>query len=238
LELTATMTYRRPEIRNGETANILGLLPGSDPYLAQEIIIVGAHFDHVGDDPSVEICDGGECVTVPGLRYSGINDNSSGVAVLLEIARLWQEQGYQPQRSVLFAAWGANELGELGSRYFVENPTVSLDHILGTLQLDGVGGGEGFFLSAQGEEEADGRLLTALTNSSEIFGEKALLFEGSVPGDQLPFKESGYPSLLVQWRLANEGNLPDEFGSRVDPGRLGSSGRLVTLTLMALAGGG
>ncbi|MDX1436519.1 MAG: M20/M25/M40 family metallo-hydrolase, partial [Anaerolineales bacterium] len=238
LGLAATMRYTAPEARQIETANVLGLLPGSDPYLAQELIVLGAHYDHVGDDPSVEDCSGGDCLTVPGLRYSGINDNASGVAVLLEIARLWQEQGYRPKRSVLFAAWGANEISEAGSRYFVENPTVPLDNALGSIQLDGVGGGEGFFLSAQGVEGEDGRLMTSLANAGEIFEEKVLLFEGSVPGDQLPFKEAGYPGLLVQWRLANEDNLPDEFANRVDPGRLGSTGRLVTLALMGLAGGG
>ena len=52
------------------------------------------HVDHVGDDPD-------------GLRYSGANDDASGMAVLLEIARLWQEAGYRPALSILFAAWGA-----------------------------------------------------------------------------------------------------------------------------------
>ena len=88
-----------------ETANVLGLLPGSDPLLGQEVIILGAHYDHVGDDPD--------------RRYAGANDNASGVGVLLEMARLWQETGYRPQRSVLFAAWGAQEPGEMGAKYYM-----------------------------------------------------------------------------------------------------------------------
>ena len=85
-----------PEAVN--SANVLGLLPGSDPDLSDEFIILGAHYDHVGDDPD-------------GLPYSGANDDASGVAVLFEIARLWQETGYRPARSILFAAWGAAGTG-------------------------------------------------------------------------------------------------------------------------------
>ncbi|HSR32579.1 MAG TPA: M28 family peptidase, partial [Anaerolineae bacterium] len=131
-----------------QTANVLGLLPGSDPDLAQEVIVLGAHYDHVGDDPP-----GGQG---GGLCYPGANDDASGVAVLLEIARLWQAAGYRPGRSVLFAAWGAQELGELGSRYYVEHPLLPLGDTVAMLQLDTVGGGEGYYLEAQGGGAREG----------------------------------------------------------------------------------
>lgn len=63
------------------TANVLGLLPGSDPVLSQEIIVVGAHYDHVGDDPDGKI---------KGLKYPGANDDATGVGIMLETARQWQ----------------------------------------------------------------------------------------------------------------------------------------------------
>ena len=102
-----------------QTVNVLGLLPGSDPYLRQEVIILGAHYDYVGDDPAGRNNPGG-------LRYSGANDNASGVAVLLEIARLLHEQDYHPKRSILFVAWGAQELGQAGSNYYLANPVFPL----------------------------------------------------------------------------------------------------------------
>ncbi len=101
-------------------------------------MIISAHYDHVGDDPDVWQClpgatpseearDEGLCTVTPGLRYPGENDNASGIGVLLEVARVWQEAGYQPEHSVLFAAWGAQEAGEVGSRYYINHPLFPLE---------------------------------------------------------------------------------------------------------------
>ncbi|HJS28688.1 MAG TPA: M20/M25/M40 family metallo-hydrolase, partial [Anaerolineales bacterium] len=237
LGLSAALTMSPAEARTVETANVLGILPGSDPYLRQEVIILGAHYDHVGDDPAGLVCEGSDCTETPGLRYPGANDNASGVGVLLEIARSWHEQGFRPKRSVLFAAWGAEELGQLGSRYFLENPTLPLDHSLGIVQLDGVGSGDGFYLGAQGVWEQDALLLGSIQNAAELQEEELVFSDSIVSSDQLPFREAGFPGILVQWRLANEANLPDGMAGGVDPGKLGATGRLVSLALMALAGG-
>jgi hypothetical protein len=129
-------------------ANVLGLLPGSDPDRADEIVILSAHYDHVGDDPDVWQCspgvtpseearEAGLCTVTPGLRYPGENDNASGVGVLLEVARAWQEAGYQPAHSVLFAAWGAQEAGEVGSRYYIEHPHTACSSPPGELKRRG-----------------------------------------------------------------------------------------------------
>ncbi len=234
-----------------ETANILGLLPGSDPILSQEIIILGAHYDHLGDDPD-------------GRRYSGANDNASGVAVLLEIAELWQENGYHPQRSVLFIAWGAQELGMLGSRHYIDNPVFPLERTVAMLQLDAVAGGSGHYMEVQGlrqqegllmfnmqaaEDLVDGRLKLAVpaemtkVESTEISDIYMSPFDGLAnqllnarPSDQAPFHQLGIPSILVTWRGANEDNWPDEIADEAEPYRLGVTGRMVTLSLMMTAG--
>ena len=237
--------------RNVETANVLGVLPGSDPILSQEIIILGAHYDHVGDDPD-------------GRRYSGANDNASGVGVLLEIARLWQETGYKPQRSVLFAAWGAQELEMAGSRYYIENPLFPLDHTIAMLQLDAVAGGSGHYMEVQGFREQEGLLMFNMQAAEDLVDGRLKLavpsdlteveatgitdlyispFEGlasqllnSRPSDQAPFHRLGIPSILVTWRGANEDNWPDEIAEEAEPYRLGVTGRMVTLVLMTTAG--
>ena len=115
--------------REVEARNVLGLLPGSDPQYKDEIVVISAHYDHVGRNPD-------------GTVYNGANDNASGVAVMLEIARLWQAQGFKPARSVLFAAWDGEERGWLGSTYYVENPVYPLDHTVALLNLDMVGVGD------------------------------------------------------------------------------------------------
>lgn len=225
------------------TANILALLPGSDPFLSQEMIIIGAHYDHVGNDPDTLLCPAdasgllpaNTCQRSSGPRYTGTNDNASGVAVLLTLAHNWQEIGYQPQRTILFAAWGAQEMGQLGSTYFVMTPTQPLTHVIAMLQLDGVGGGDGFSLGAQGNNQQDSLLLQLMSEAATLLDEKLLLTEPTAVSDQIPFREAGFPTVLVAWRLADDNNLPDEAAFAVHEGRLATTGRLVTLAMMNLA---
>ncbi|MGB3714522.1 MAG: M28 family peptidase [Candidatus Promineifilaceae bacterium] len=244
LEFTANMgaSFDEPDLI--PTANVLGLLPGSDPFLSQELVILGAHYDHVGDDPPNVVCpdgmpsDGasvGACETTPGQRYSGSNDNASGVGVMLEIARLWQESGYRPKRSVLFAAWSAQEYGQLGSQNYVLTPTVPVSQSVTMIQLDGVGGGEGFFPGIQGNPFRDMLPLHYAGIAANHLGEELILSDPISESDHLTFSQSGIPVLLVNWRLADENNLPDVYASGVNPERLTSTGTLAALLIMMLA---
>jgi hypothetical protein len=208
-----------------QTANVLGLLPGIDPTLSQELIIIGAHHDHVGNDN--------------GQQYPGANDNASGVGVLLEIAQLWQEVGYRPQRSVLFAAWGAQEPGELGATYYIEHPVFPLTQTVAVLQLDAVGGGDGYFLEAQGDPEREGSLRFVMQAAEEWMDGRLTLTRPTKRSDHSPFREieiqPPIPGLLLTWRESSEANLPIEFADPVEPYRLGVTGKMTTLALMALA---
>ena len=220
LEAQMDVPLSQPEIV--ETANVLGLLPGSDPDWRDEVIILGAHYDHVGNDPG-------------GLAYSGANDNASGVAALLALARLWQESGYRPARSILFAAWGAQEPGEIGSAYYVAHPALPLTDTVGVIILDAVGGGDGHRLMAQGNWEREGLLLFA--------GEQAdLALDGrlrtNIPAgqsDDIPFRAAGIPTMLLTWTGASEDNWPDDLADEIDPDDLAVSGKMATLAVMTLA---
>ncbi|HSM70447.1 MAG TPA: M28 family peptidase, partial [Anaerolineales bacterium] len=226
-----------------ESSNVLGLLEGTNPELKDDLIIVGAHYDHVGDDVD--------------MSYRGANDNASGVAVLLEIARLWQETAYRPQRSVLFVAWGAQELGEVGSQYYVANPIHPLENTIAMLQLDAMGGGKGYYLEASGDRGEEGALLYAIQKASELLETRlqttvpdtpesseagwlfspAYLFNSSrivASSDDVPFRNAGIPSLLLRWQKTSEDNLPDAFADEVLPERLEAAGKTITLTLMIL----
>ncbi|HUS85345.1 MAG TPA: M28 family peptidase, partial [Anaerolineales bacterium] len=249
-------------------ANVLGLLPGSDPARADDIVILSAHYDHVGDDPDIWQCLPGVtpgeeareaelCTVTPGLRFPGENDNATGIGVLLEIARAWQETGYQPAHSVLFAAWGAQEAGEVGSRYYIDHPLFPLDKTLAVIQLDAVGGGMGYYLEALGtvdqdglllsrvailEELAEGRLSLVMKSAAEVSRLSRLppqwiawpSREDAFQSDQIPFMERGVPSLLLRWRKANETNLPVDLMDEVLLERLGAAGRTVILLTMSL----
>lgn len=111
-----------------ETANVLGVIPGSDPELADEAVIYTAHHDHLGiGTPN----DDGDVI------YNGAMDNASGVAQLLAIAQALQSLPQPPRRSIVFAFVGAEEQGLLGSLYYASNPTFPAGKIAANLNYDG-----------------------------------------------------------------------------------------------------
>jgi len=111
-----------------QTANVLGLIPGSDPELADEVVIYTAHHDHLGiGTPNEE----GDNI------YNGAMDNASGVAQVMAIAKAMMSLSEAPRRSVLFNLVGAEEQGLLGSKFYAENPTFPAGKIAANLNYDG-----------------------------------------------------------------------------------------------------
>ncbi|WP_205481275.1 M20/M25/M40 family metallo-hydrolase [Sphingomonas arenae] len=107
---------------------VLGLLPGTDPKLRSETVILMGHLDHLGIDPDAK----------PGedAIYNGALDNAAGIATMLEAGRAFVRSGKPPKRSVLFIAHTAEELGLLGASYWASNPTVPLRQVAGAVNLD------------------------------------------------------------------------------------------------------
>ena len=114
------------------TQNVVGLVPGSDATLKNEYVIVGAHFDHLGRttmgalDPDAK-----------DVIRNGADDNASGTAAVIELARLLRQN--PAKRSVIFVAFSGEELGLLGSQYFVEHLPVPLENVRAMLNFDMVG---------------------------------------------------------------------------------------------------
>jgi Zn-dependent M28 family amino/carboxypeptidase len=135
---------------------------------------------------------------------------------------------------VLFAAWGAQEVGQRGSRYYLEHPSSPVENIVGMVQLDGVGGGGGFNPGIQGNPDQDGLILYSMAVAEQLLDEKITVTSKLGQSDHITFDENGIPSILVSWRLAGESNLPDQVANGVSPERLGIIGRLVALTIMSL----
>jgi len=109
-----------------DSANVVGVLEGSDPRLKNEYVVMSAHLDHVGVGRPVN----GDNI------YNGAMDDASGVASLIEVARLAKESGTAPKRSIVFVAVTAEEKGLLGSKYFAAHPTVPSDRIVADINLD------------------------------------------------------------------------------------------------------
>ena len=118
---------------NGASRNILGLVEGSDPQLKQQVILLGAHYDHVGYGRANNSF--GPC----GYIHNGADDNASGVAGLLEVVDAVKQLPTPPKRSILFALWDGEEQGLLGSRHWVGRPTVALSRVAVAINMDMIG---------------------------------------------------------------------------------------------------
>ena len=113
--------------------NVIAIIEGSDPVLKNEFVLIGAHYDHLGFN-RVNI-DGKDTFQI----YKGANDNASGVATLLEVAKEIKNEAYDFKRSVIFAAFGAEEGGLMGSWYFLNRAFGYGDKIELMINLDMVG---------------------------------------------------------------------------------------------------
>jgi len=112
------------------THNVVGKITGSDDVLKSEYIVIGAHLDAVAWDAYSEI-------------NNGADDNASGTAVTMEIARVLRLNGVKPKRTIVFGLWGGEEQGLLGSRYFCDNAPFSIDKVAASFNMDMVGQGNG-----------------------------------------------------------------------------------------------
>ncbi|MFW2405909.1 MAG: M28 family peptidase, partial [Gammaproteobacteria bacterium] len=115
-------------ITKTQTANVLGILPGGDPALADEVVVLTAHHDHLGIGVPD---DSGDAI------YNGARDNALGVSTVLNIAAAYAALPEAPRRSILVAMVGAEEQGMLGSQYYAQNPTVPPGRMAANMNYDG-----------------------------------------------------------------------------------------------------
>lgn len=109
--------------------NVLGMIPGDDPRLKDEVILIGGHLDHLG-------------VGWDGAVYNGADDNAGSIGVILEMARVLHQNQYHPRRTIVFAAWAGEEIGLVGSTYYTEHPVFPLDKTVLYMNMDMVGCGD------------------------------------------------------------------------------------------------
>ncbi|WP_426172867.1 M28 family metallopeptidase [Massilia sp. TWR1-2-2] len=125
LKMSMLLSHKRvlSEVRS---SNVVGMIEGSDPRLKNEYVVFSAHLDHIGQVKEKT----GDNI------YNGAMDNASGVATLIETARLFSQSATRPRRSVLFVALTGEEKGLLGSDYFATNPTVPAGAMVANVNLD------------------------------------------------------------------------------------------------------
>ena len=135
IAFTATVSLSTNVIRRETPSfNVIGTLPGSDPKLKNETIVIGAHYDHLGMGGEGS----GSLSARPGIHH-GADDNASGVAGLLELARMLTSQNPKPRRTIVFIAFSGEEEGLIGSNYYVNHPIVPLANTVAMINMDMIG---------------------------------------------------------------------------------------------------
>jgi hypothetical protein len=151
--------------KRAEVKNVIGVLPGKGE-LAEETLVIGAHYDHLGY--------GGSGSRVPGVKeiHPGADDNATGSAALAEIARqlVADSRDSQSHRRVVFIAFSAEEMGLIGSSYYVHKPVVPLDKTVAMINLDMIGWLRDEKLIVDGVDTADSfiAILDGVNESAEL----------------------------------------------------------------------
>ena len=192
--------------------NVVGLLRGSDPALAKEVVIVGAHHDHVGrgaygsaGGPSAE-----------GKIHPGADDNASGTAALLEVAEALAAQPRRPRRSVLFTSFSGEEMGLLGSVHYCEHPVLPLADTVAMVNCDMVGRYDpARKLEIGGVGTAEG--LQALIERANAPYGLALAWDpsGVAPSDNTSFYRKRLPVLFFFTGIHPQYHTPDDTWDRI-----------------------
>ena len=189
---------------SGNSQNLLAVLPGTDPALRDQYILVGAHYDHVGYGTRRN------SYGPIGFIHNGADDNASGVATLLEVIDALAQVDHRPRRSILFAFWDGEEKGLLGSKYWLRNPTVPVSSLQLAWNIDMVGRLEGGRITIMGARTGAG--LRQLL-SSPALGDGTWVdftWEYKDNSDHWTFYQAGIPSLCLHTGLHDDYHRPSD----------------------------
>ncbi len=188
--------------------NVIGILPGSNPALRDEYVIIGAHYDHLG------LGGPGSLDSESNAIHNGADDNASGTAALFEIARRLRE--HPPARSVLFLAFSGEELGLLGSAEYVKAPVVPIAQSVAMINLDMVGRLRNDRLIVYGVETA--REFRPLLDSLNVQAKFDMHAQGDGygPSDHSSFYAARIPVLHLFTDLHEDYHRPSDDAERID----------------------
>ena len=201
--------------QHGMLTNVLGVIPGT----GADWIVVGAHRDHFGKPA--------------GVLFPGADDNASGTAVILEIARALMKAKFTPQRSMLFVSFSGEERDLLGSRLYISRPIVPLAATKAMINIDHAGIGNGrLTVGVTGLDKsaaAEAGQAAGLSDKLDLYG----FFPG---GDHVPFKEAGVPTVtVVSGGVHPHFHQPTDDADTIDPEILKSVARYALALTWQLA---
>jgi len=182
-------------------ANVIGVLPGADPALADEAVVIGAHYDHLG--------------LVDGVMYPGADDNASGATTVVGLARAFAAAG-APRRTLVFALFGAEEVGLIGSGHYVANPVVPLARTVAMVNFDMVGRLGDRRITVAGDDSGSG--LRALAGEAAQKEGITINLQGSPygPSDHSKFYDAGVPVLFFHTGSHDDYHRPTDTADKID----------------------
>lgn len=193
-------------IQEVNSANVIGLIPGTDDSLKDEYIIICGHMDHVGNNKN-------------GTYNPGALDNASGTASVMEVARILAHSKTKPKKSILFIAFNGEEEGIYGSDYYVRNPIYPLDNTT-VINLDMVGSKGVIPLEVASANDKDSVLQNDLSKYCDILG---IDYYKSVSqgSDHAPFGNRGVDAvLLIHYDKLSGYHSPSDTIESVDADRI------------------
>ena len=213
--------------------NVLASLPGSDR--AQEIVLIGAHYDHIGQ-AGLGQCSEARSGEVVDDICNGADDNASGTAMVLELARAYKHSGRAPQRTIVFVNFAGEELGVLGSKALAEAPPFDLKRVVAMVNLDMVGrlGPKGLAIGGLGSSDAWMPLLDQVgTAGLEI------LYESSVAtrSDHASFYRKDIPVLFFFTGVHSDYHRPGDHSDKINLVGMAAIGQIVGGVAQALGDG-
>jgi hypothetical protein len=224
----ATLQVNLEEIRQ-PTENVVAVLPGADPRLRNESVVIGAHYDHIGlghygtRDSSTE-----------GQVHHGADDNASGTAVLLELARRLGRSDSRPARTIVFAAFSAEELGLFGSRHYVNQPAVPLSATRAMINLDMVGrlrDGRVTVFGTRSAQEFSGIVKSAASELGLEISES----DGIGRSDHMSFYSKKVPALHFFTGVHSDYHRPTDTWDKLNLEGMAKITELVLATIRSIA---
>ncbi len=210
LSLTTDIVHK-----NAPASNVVGVLEGSDPKLKDEVIVIGAHYDH--------LVRGGEGSLAPreGEIHHGADDNASGTAGLLELARLFSRERERMRRTIVFVAFGGEEEGLIGSSFYVQHPARPLAQTVAMVNMDMIG------------RLKDGALTVGGVGTADVWRDWLARANGTssmkVKAGAMPTQEGAPPSEV---RDASGGATPSRMDNSLTTGA-GADGHAVATAASA-----
>jgi aminopeptidase YwaD len=189
--------------------NVVGVIEGSDPVLKNESIVIGAHYDHLGR--------GGEGSLAPrsGEIHHGADDNASGTAGVLELARIFSTQRPKLKRTLVFIAFSGEEEGLLGSNYYVNHPLMPLDKTVAMINMDMIGRMKDRKLVIGGvgtAKEWRGLITTGANNAFEL----TMNEDGYGPSDHSSFYSKQIPVLFFWTGTHTDYHKPSDTFEKIN----------------------